>query len=156
MITDSFSPVIFKWSTIGAREDAEKALTQAGLMLLRDSIMEQPTVPLDEGTLRGSGSVFVEGVNTYTSQEYAEGGTPDPATMHGKEHGQDMIECVVGFNTPYAAHLHEHPEYNFQEESAGGKYLETPWLTNGKLYFQLVRDTLRRSLAARSRGGASA
>lgn len=156
MITDTASPFIFKWSTIGARADAEQALTQAGLMLLRDSIMEQPTVPLDEGTLRGSGSVFVEGVNTYTSQEYALGGAPDPATMHSKEHGEDIIECVVGFNTPYAAHLHEHPEYNFQEESAGGKYLEAPWLANGKLYFELVRNVLRRNLSARAAGSRSA
>lgn len=150
MISDTFSPAILRFANVGARADAEQALTQAGLMLLRDSIMEQPTVPLDEGTLRGSGSVFVEGVNTYTSQEYAQGGNPDPATMHSKEHGQDIIECVVGFNTPYASHLHEHPEYNFQEESAGGKYLETPWLANGKLYFQMVANAMRRSLGSRS------
>jgi hypothetical protein len=53
-------------------------------------------VPHDEGTLQSSGSV-VPGDN----------------------------EVEVGYHTPYAARLHEHPEYNFQG-GRKGKYLEDP------------------------------
>lgn len=31
---------------------------------------------------------------------------------------------AVTFDTPYAARLHEHPEYNFSEPGTGGKWLE--------------------------------
>lgn len=54
-------------------------------------------VPHDEGTLENSGDVDVD--------------------LAG-------LEAVVSYDTPYAARLHEHPEYNFQ----GGR--EGKWLEN--------------------------
>jgi hypothetical protein len=33
------------------------------------------------------------------------------------------LEAAVSYNTPYAARLHEHPEYNFQD-GRKGKWLE--------------------------------
>lgn len=54
-------------------------------------------VPHDIGTLQGSGAV----------EPRADGGVD------------------VGYNTPYAARLHEHPEYRFQK-GRKGKYLEDP------------------------------
>jgi hypothetical protein len=33
-------------------------------------------------------------------------------------------EAIVSYDTPYAVHLHEHPEYNFQGKGEG-KWLET-------------------------------
>lgn len=53
-------------------------------------------VPHDKGTLQNSGNV--------------------------EQIGDDV---VVGFHTPYAARLHEHPEYHFQK-GRKGKYLEDP------------------------------
>ena len=53
-------------------------------------------VPHDKGTLQNSGTV--------------------------DEQGDDV---VVGYHTPYAARLHEHPEYRFQK-GRKGKYLEDP------------------------------
>lgn len=38
---------------------------------------------------------------------------------------RDKQGAFVGFNTPYAARLHEHPEYAFQK-GRKGKYLEDP------------------------------
>lgn len=38
---------------------------------------------------------------------------------------------VVGYHTPYAARLHEHPEYHFQK-GRKGKYLSDPIIRNLK------------------------
>lgn len=73
----------------------------AGERLLALSAAE---VPLDQGTLMGSGSVS----------------TPL---------GGDDVEVQVSYDTPYAARLHEHPEYNFQG-GRKGKYLEDPAMEN--------------------------
>lgn len=63
--------------------------------------------PWDEGTLAGSGAV-------------------EPAT--------DPVDgAAVSFDTPYAARLHEHPEYNFSTDSnpnAQGKWLENAAMGN--------------------------
>lgn len=64
--------------------------------------VSMPRVPLDLGTLRGSGQVV-------------------PAT--DPEEGAGVV-----FDTPYAARLHEHPEFNFQEPGTGAKYVENPAL----------------------------
>ncbi|MFF3029146.1 hypothetical protein [Microbacterium sp. NPDC057944] len=60
-------------------------------------------VPFDVGTLSGSGTV-------------------EPATS--PEEGASVI-----YDTPYAARLHEHPEYNFQG-GRKGKYVEDPAMEN--------------------------
>ena len=64
--------------------------------------VSMPRVPFDLGTLRGAGQVVT---------------ATDPAEGAG-----------VVFDTPYAARLHEHPEYNFQEPGTGAKFVETPAL----------------------------
>lgn len=72
--------------------------------------LSQMEVPHDEGTLQNSG--VVEEVNG---------------------------DIVVGYHTPYAARLHEHPEYRFQK-GRKGKYLEDPILRNtGALGIQLAK-----------------
>lgn len=58
-------------------------------------------VPLDKGTLSNSGKV---------------------------EQITDA-EVEVGYHTPYALRLHEHPEFNFQNNRKG-KYLEDPLKAN--------------------------
>ena len=64
-----------------------------------------PVTPLgDTGNLRGSGDVV-------------RATDPDEGS-------------AVTFSTPYAARLHEHPEYSFTEPGTGGKYLERSALTN--------------------------
>lgn len=61
-----------------------------------------PRTPLRDGLLRSTGGV----VPAVDPQEGA----------------------AVTFDTPYAARLHEHPEYNFTEPGTGGKYVENPAL----------------------------
>ena len=59
-----------------------KGLGKAGHALMNDAIMDMPAVPLDEGTLRGSGSVFVGSDLVAVAQNV--GGNPTPATELGR------------------------------------------------------------------------
>ena len=91
----------------GRVEKAVKfALEEAGGDLLKESVK---IVPHDIGTLEGSGKV---------SDVKGSGNT---------------MEIGVGYNTPYAARLHEHPEYKFQK-GRRGKYLETPLKQKAHIY----------------------
>lgn len=80
--------------------------------------LSQQQVPHDEGTLQNSGTV-----------------EPMPNN-----------EIVIGYHTPYAARLHEHPEYRFQK-GRKGKYLEDPIETNKKIlglkFTKRLRDGLK-------------
>lgn len=121
-------------------QEAQKGMAQAGFNLLRDCVMERPTVPLKEGTLRGSGSVIVNGKLTKTSP-FGKKGTP--ATSYSNKKAGFII-ATVGFNTPYAKRLHEHPNYNFSEPSSGGKYLEKKLVKFKKDYIATVVDYLKK------------
>ncbi len=85
---------------------------------IADEIMRlsQKDVPHDEGTLQNSGAVE-----------------------------RDGDDWIVGYFTPYAARLHEHPEYNFQK-GRKGKYLEDPILKNteklGLTYIKALEEGL--------------
>ncbi|WP_100811785.1 hypothetical protein [Microbacterium sp. BR1] len=77
--------------------------------------------PWDQGTLAGTGAV-------------------EPAT-DPDEGG------AVTFDTPYAARLHEHPEYNFSTDSnpnAQGKYLENAAVENKKELGDIIRKQAQR------------
>lgn len=68
--------------------------------------LSQAEVPHDEGSLQNSGVV--------------------------EEDGGDV---VIGYREPYAARLHENPQYNFQK-GRKGKYLEDPILNNKDVFVQ--------------------
>lgn len=119
---------------------AEKGMGAAGLQLLNDCIMEPPTVPIDTGDLRGSGSVFVQGQLVGTSPPQGPDATPardDDARPAG-----DEILARVGFNKPYAAKWHETPAH-FQEPSAGNNYLGAKLAAHKEEYFQTAADVTR-------------
>lgn len=86
-----------------AEEGRDKAQDEAGDELLRLSTAE---VPHDKGTLQGSG--------------------------HTERDGKDVLVGFGGAAAPYAARLHEHPEYRFQK-GRKGKYLEDPLVRNLKV-----------------------
>jgi hypothetical protein len=76
-----------------------------------------PRTPLQDGALRGSGHV---------------------------EQASDAEEgAAVVFDTPYAARLHEHPEYSFTGPGTGGKYLENPALENKQELGDIIRKAAR-------------
>jgi hypothetical protein len=72
--------------------------------------------PFDIGTLVGSGQV-------------------EPAT--DAEEGSAVV-----YDTPYAARLHEHPEFNFQG-GRQGKYVEEPAVQNRKELGDIIRKEAR-------------
>lgn len=67
-------------------------------------------------------------------------GQVEPAT--DPEEGAGVI-----FDTPYAARLHEHPEYNFSKKvnpNAQGKYVEEPAVEHRKELGDIIREEVRR------------
>lgn len=83
-------------------QNLNKAIDKGVPKAVLDSAMEvmrlsQFEVPHDEGTLQNSGTVEV----------------------------MPSGNVVLGYHTPYAARLHEHPEYRFQK-GRKGKYITDP------------------------------
>lgn len=85
----------------------QKALMSMGLQALNNTVNGSPSEdsrpPILTGRLRGSGTVFVG--NKRIGDSLYPGGTP--ATSSG-ENNSNVI--TVGFNTEYAARMHEHLE----------------------------------------------
>lgn len=129
---------------------ARKGLARAGMLCLRDAVMDAPMVPLDEGTLKGSGSVFVGNDLVGTSEQFASGNPqakPTPATEYAEQLAADQLKATVGFNTPYAARLHEGVEFEFQHSGHGAKYLESKLAEKGDFYMQEIADTIDSEMA---------
>ena len=137
------------------REALAEGLGRGGAQLLNDAVQEIPTVPLESGYLRGSGSVFVNGKLVTTSPQGVAGGSPaisddDPAR------GRAEVICRVGFNTVYAAVQHEGrwetgplagvEIAHYTEPGSGRYYLLTPLQSHGEEYIQTAIDYTRRAL----------
>ena len=83
--------------------------------------------------------------------------TPETSTPPFPLQIGEAIEGQVGFNTPYAARLHEHPEFTFGEtrtkrgrpkvEGTGGKFLERPLSANRRKYMSVVAKEIQAELA---------
>ena len=108
--SDTLTPGIkayLKKAGVGTFEDKStadfKARQQVGLQLLQFVLNGSSKVavvpPIRWGVLRGSGSVFVDGVLVGDSKSSYPDGTPNTA-YEGKG-------IVIGFNTSYAARMHE-------------------------------------------------
>lgn len=78
--------------------------------------LSQHEVPKDEGVLEGTGVA-----------------------------DRDKQGAYVGYNKPYAARLHEHPEYNFQK-GRKGKYLEDPIKQNISVFREHYMDKIKGAL----------
>jgi len=121
----------------------EKGLGVAMNDLLGDCIQEVPTVPLKEGWLRGSGSIFVQNKFEGTSAGIGGGKTKFANTDHGEMISLGKYVGVVGFNAPYAAKMHEGIDYQFTDPSSGAKYLESKIVRKKELYIKDIADTIK-------------
>lgn len=126
----------------------ERGAGKAASALLNDTMMEMPATPLEEGTLRGSGSVFVQNALTETAPNV--GGTPTPATIGDETLTPDVITAVVGFNTDYAAYQHEgvradgtHVVQNYTHSGTGKKFLEKKLFDNEDDYVAIVANEVK-------------
>jgi len=70
----------------------------------------------------------------------------DVGTLQGTGHVEpDGDGYLVGYNTRYAARLHEHPEFNFQK-GRKGKYLEDPIKHNMPVFLRFAGQAYERAL----------
>jgi hypothetical protein len=123
-----------------APELIETGLGRASLQLMNDCVMEVPTVPIKEGWLRGSGSVFVQNKLVHEST-FGKAGMAN--TDHSENLGPRDFVGVVGFNTPYASRLHEGLTFHFSEPSAGPKYMESKMMRNKERYMQIIANAIK-------------
>jgi hypothetical protein len=65
------------------------------------------------------------------------------ATGAVEPEGNDTV--IVGYHTPYAARLHEHPEYKFQK-GRKGKYLEDPLKHNLSRWLEVYANQLEQAI----------
>jgi len=94
---------------------------EVAMQVIADSINEPPTVPIDTGNLRSSGTFEVISDSSWRS-----------------------VKVLVGFNTPYAARVHEIPMH-FQDADAGNKYLESKLQRHQEQYVRVwVKGVTRR------------
>jgi len=119
----------------------KNGLEQAGNLWLTDSAN---TVPMVESTLRGSGSVHVNGELVGTSPDTG-AGTPNTGPV---DHGTTP-EALVGYNSPYASYQHEGQRRDgsrkvthWTEENTGPKFLERPGVENADEYLQIIADAV--------------
>jgi hypothetical protein len=99
-----------------------QAAGQVAAQVIADAINEPPTVPIDTGNLRSSGTFEVIPGASWRS-----------------------VKIIAGFNTPYAARVHEVP-MNFQDPSAGNKYLEAKLVAHGAEYVRVWSEKTARLL----------
>jgi len=133
-----------------------RGIAKAAARLLDDAINEITAVPLDEGTLRGSGTVHVNGEVREVAPNV--GGDPTPMLEDMPEDFKqalaDGIIATVGFNTDYAAVMHEGgwrtgplagvKIQNYNEPGTGAKFLEKKMSENRDVYLGIVAEELRK------------
>jgi len=97
----------------------EKGLGRAMLDLMNDCVMEVPTVPLKEGWLRGSASIFVQNkfVADSTGLPNAKAGKEIKAYVENVRAGSFI--GLIGFNPPYAARCMRALTFIFQNLHPG-------------------------------------
>jgi hypothetical protein len=108
----------FQAGIIKANEAVKKAMWSSILDVSNEILrLSQSQVPHDVGTLQNSGRVEPH------PREYAE----------------------VGYNTPYAARLHENPQFRFQK-GRKGKYLEDPIKDNLETFKGYYQENIKKAL----------
>lgn len=143
--TKAFTKKLTQLTKQATPKAIKKGMGQATLQVLNDAIEEQPTVPLREGTLRGSGSAFVNNELAHTTEAKGDG-SGTPATDANEAVKPTEYVGLIGFNTPYAARLHENPDYKFKEPGSGAKYLESKLSRFRKTYMRIIARVLKESL----------
>jgi len=102
------------------KTESAAALQKVAAFVLADAVNEQPTVPKKTGILRDSQAI-------------------DKAQI-----GKKGISIVFGFNTEYAARLHEAPSnWNWSEPGSGPKYLQSKLEKNMKKYMKKVAEEIK-------------
>ena len=105
------------------KTESAAALEKVAAFVLADAVNEQPTVPKKTGTLRRSQAISKAQI------------------------GRKGISIVFGFNTEYAARLHEAPSnWNWSEPGSGPKYLQSKLEKNMKKYMKQVAEEIKEAM----------
>jgi len=113
---------------------AERGLFKTGALIIRDAITEQPQVPKSRGVTKEGGKRGQAPGHLRRSQKIE-----NPKTKHGE------ISVEVGFDTDYAAAVHEMPEtVNWSTPGTGPKYLESKLIRNKEKYAKNIADNIKR------------
>lgn len=121
-------------------KEVEAELRKIGLDLLGNAIED---APVEEGTLRGSGSAHFAGARYATAAELgqvAAGATPADGPV-----GSSDTTVSVAFNTVYAAAQHERTDYA-HPKGGKAKYLEDALERNREMYVRKLAEAGRRAL----------
>jgi len=103
--------------------ESAKALEVTAAIVLADAVNEQPTVPKKTGTLRRSQAIAKAKIE------------------------RKGISIIFGFNTEYAARLHEAPSnWNWSEPGSGPKYLQSKLERNMKKYMKKVAEEIKEAM----------
>ena len=98
---------------------------------------QHPGAPVDEGTLRGSGTAHFGGERIAVSDAPTEQGA-DPTPLSGGAETDDHT-AAVAFNTVYAAFQHERTDL-VHPKGGAAKYLQAPLQSNSTLYFRRLGE----------------
>ena len=147
----------------GGLAAAREGMGLAGQAFMNDAIMEIPATPLGStatgsvhpGRLRGSASMFVNGMLNKVAPDV--GGGPTPAVSLGEKGAAGAITATVAFNTPYAAYQHEgvHKDGSgrikrWTTPGTNIKFLESKRLRNSQQYFAVAAARIKQVLEGKS------
>jgi hypothetical protein len=136
----------------------EKGLIALGLQLINNSVNGSPNesvrAPIRDGRLRGSGTVFVGSKKVGDTMFLGKGGTPAQSYTESNKN-----VATVGFNTEYAANMHENLQpygdrfipggHGGRPQSyvadVGGKFLELHLKADRKELLKLYADIYRKN-----------
>lgn len=165
IIKDTLTPglnAFFRKSGVGEKglsSSADfKARQALGIQLLNWTINgssnESTVPPIQFGVLRGSGSVFVDGVLVGDTKSNYPNGTPN-----GEYTASGNGDVTIGFNTAYAARLHETtwvPGGRIPSKQAsnnagltgdvGNKFVEKHLKADGKALLGLYADIYKKEM----------
>lgn len=111
-------------------EAAARGFSKAGAMVIRDSIKEEPTVPKSRGVTKEGGKRGQGPGHLRRSQKIER-----PKIKHGE------ISIEVGFNTDYAAIVHEMLVSTiWSTPGTGPKYMESKLIKNKEKYMKTTAD----------------
>lgn len=125
----------------------ELAKIKVGLQLLNWTVNGSPkesvVPPIKDGILRGSGSVFV--ASKFEGDTKTDEGTPN------KSYNGKKDEITVGYNTSYAAKIHEQwgtklQPGPFNDGDAGRKFLWRHMKKDGKMLLELYAKLIKKGV----------
>lgn len=114
------SNVSFSWAGMDAELKLTKAI-QLGLLEAGHEVLMYalPNTPLDEGPLRESAQLLINGATMSVGQN---DGIPDQIASPNALTPEPRHQMVIGYDTPYALKQHEELSYNHAVGEA--KFLE--------------------------------